>query len=100
MIMRLFKWFILFSLLAPFLVCDPYSIPVNFRVQLDGGSWVEATAKTDITGTYLYYDLAPVATGSHTIKARAYNEWGESADSLPFSFTKAVPAVPGTLKIK
>lgn len=98
--MRLFKWIILFGLLAPFLVCDPYSMIVGFRVQLDTGAWIDASAKTDTTGTYLYYDLASVSNGNHMVKAKAYNEWGESNESAPFSFTKALPGVPGSLKIK
>ncbi len=98
--MKLLKWFVLFSLLAPFLVCDPYSVIVGFRVQFDGGAWIDAASKTDATGTYLYHDLASIGNGPHTMKAKAYNEWGESVESLPFSFTKGVPAVPGALKIK
>lgn len=98
--MRLVKWFVLFGLLAPFLVCDPYSTIVAFRVQMDGGAWVEAQGKTDATGTYLYYDLASVSNGSHVVKARAYDQWGESQDSLPFSFNKALPGAPGTLRLK
>ena len=98
--MKKLKWLVLFSLLAPFLICDPYSTVVGFRLQFNTGTWIEAGAKTDTTGTYLYHDLAGIANGPHTIKAKAYNEWGESAESVPFSFTKTLPGAPSMLKIK
>ena len=88
---------------SPFLVCDPFpagSAVSSFVVFWDGSlTGVVAPVFTDATGTYLHLDLASVANGSHTVKVRARNSWGESADSLPFTFVKLVPSAPLNIRI-
>ena len=88
---------------GPYLVCDPYpasSAVTSFILFWDGATTgVSVPVTTDATGTYLHYDLAAISAGIHTVKARAKNSWGESADSAPFAFTKSVPTVPVNVKI-
>ncbi len=88
---------------GPYLVCDPYAVSVgltSFTVFWDGATTgVSAPVFTDATGVYIHLDLSTVANGSHTVKVRAKNQWGESADSLPFVFVKQVPAAPLNIRI-
>lgn len=93
------------ALAAPFLVCDEYvnppvggvCLPDQFLVQFDGGVWLTSAAQTMPNGNVrLHYDLATLATGNHTAKAKARcSSWNlESGESLPFVFSK--PASAGT----
>jgi hypothetical protein len=88
---------------APFLVCDPYpasSAVTSFTIFWDGATTgISVPVFTDATGTYIHLDLASVTNGSHTVKARAKNSWGESADSSPFVFVKQAPATPLNTRI-
>lgn len=88
---------------GPYLVCDPYAASAavtSFTVFWDGSTTgVTAVVFTDTTGTYLHLDLSTLANGAHTVKVRAKNQWGESADSLPFAFTKQVPLAPLNIRI-
>lgn len=89
---------------GPFLVCDPYPASqavTSFTLFWDGSATgVSVPVLTDSTGTYLHFDLAATTAGSHTVKARAKNAWGESADSLPFTFTKSgAPPAPVNIRI-
>ena len=88
---------------SPFLVCDPYpagSAVTSFTLFWDGATTgVVVPVLTDATGTYFHVDLSTVTNGSHTVKARARNSWGESADSLPFTFVKLVPSAPLNIRI-
>ena len=88
---------------GPYLVCDPYAASVavtSFTVFWDGTTTgISVPVLTDATGTYIHLDLSTVTNGAHTVKIRAKNSWGESADSLPFTFTKQVPAAPLNIRI-
>ena len=88
---------------GPYLVCDPYAASAavtSFTVFWDGAvTGVSVPIFTDATGTYLHLDLSTLANGAHTVKVRAKNQWGESADSLPFAFTKQVPLTPLNIRI-
>jgi hypothetical protein len=45
-------------------------------------------------------DLTGLRPGTYTVKARAVNDWQESADSAPLSFTvPSAPAVPVNIRI-
>lgn len=86
---------------APFLVSEPYKTtdaqPDSFVVTLDNGQPVTVPAIKDTSGqAYLKHDLRGLV-GFHTIKVRAKNVWGESADSDPFTFAAGVPAKPANL---
>jgi hypothetical protein len=88
---------------GPYLVCDPYAASVavtSFTVFWDGATTgISAPVFTDATGTYIHLDLSTLANGAHTVKVRANNQWGQSADSLPFAFTKTIPTAPLNLRI-
>ena len=88
---------------GPFLVCDPYpaaSAVTSFTIFWDGATTgISVPVFTDATGTFIHVDLASVTNGSHTVKARARNSWGESTDSLPFVFVKQVPTSPLNIRI-
>ncbi len=110
--LRLFTLLLTFVLFAgatmaqaagPYLVCDPYAAAVgvtSFTVFWDGATTgVSAPVLTDATGTYLHLDLTSLSNGSHTVKVRAKNSWGESLDSAPFAFVKQVPPTPLNIRI-
>jgi len=84
---------------ASFLVCDPDLAFQGVKIQFDGGTWIEGTVLTNAQGTYLHHDLSGLTNGAHTVKAKSYNLWGESVETAPLPFTKAVPAAPLNVKI-
>lgn len=43
------------------------------------------------TSRTICYDLAVLPSGPFTVVGRFVNDWGESADSVPFSDTKVLP---------
>jgi len=84
----------------PFLTADPQTGVDEYRVVLDGADQGLFPAKDMGDGTVvLWYDLAGVPDGAHTVQAAAKNVWGESALSDPFDFTKAVPGAPTGLRV-
>ena len=83
---------------APFVVSDPYppdsAQPTEFVISVSGTqSPVVVPATATPQGVILKWDVAGMS-GSKTITAKARNPWGESAASLPFTFTAGTPAVP------
>lgn len=83
---------------APFVVSDPYPPdgpqPTEFVISVSGTQTpviIPATATPQ--GAILKWDVSGVS-GSKTITAKARNPWGESAASLPFSFTAEKPGAP------
>jgi hypothetical protein len=87
------------SFAGPFLTCDPMAADV-YQVEINGQ--VIADVQPDPTGTYGFkLDLAPLTLqdGTYTARARAGNMWGWSDFSVPFDFTKSVPAKPAGLSI-
>ena len=83
---------------APFVVSDPYppdaAQPTEFVITVSGTQTpviVPATATPQ--GVILKWDVA-AQEGSKTITVKARNMWGESAASLPFSFTAEKPVAP------
>ena len=93
---------------SPFLVCDPYptggSQPDQFSLVIDGGSAMISPAEVMADGkTRLHYDLAGIATGTHSLSVKAQiSLWGLESTAVPFSFTKpasaASPAAFGLVK--
>jgi len=92
---------------GPYLVCDPYPAtgtqPTDFSVVMDGGSELISPAQTLTDGTKrLHYDLAGIATGSHSISIKALvvdSTWGRlESSATPFSFSK--PATRAALSYK
>lgn len=87
---------------APFLVSDPYPPsgpqPDTFLLFVDGTAApiVSPAVKSPDGSVTLKHDLAGL-TGQKSVKVRAKNAWGESADSAPFSFTPGAPATPGKI---
>ena len=84
---------------SPFLICDPYPTtvtqPSEFVVTISGMSIITSPAVNSPEGKFLKLDLGPLnLTGTKTVTARAKNQWGESADSLPLTFTVGVPTKP------
>lgn len=89
---------------APFLVCDPYppdkAQPDTFLVVVGTAAPVASpVAKNPDGSVALKYDLANIGAGPKTIRVRAKNAWGESGDSLPFTFTAGAPALVGGLRL-
>lgn len=96
---------------APFLVCDEYinpspigaCLPDQFLVQFDGGAWITSTIQImPNSNVRLHHDLSTLATGNHTVKAKAKcSMWNlESGESLPFVFSKpGSVGVPGGIVI-
>lgn len=83
---------------APFIVSDPYppdsAQPTEFVISVSGTQApvvIPATATPQ--GAIFKWDVA-AQKGSKTITVKARNMWGESAASLPFSFTAAQPVAP------
>src|SRR5208282_3416858 len=95
---------------APFLTCDPY--PAN---PTDGalnvvtfivtgnvpGSPVSIQSMIGTGGMqYFFYDLSTLTNNTYTVTVAAVNGYGqEGAASVPFTFTKGVPAAPANLRI-
>ncbi|MGB4945897.1 MAG: hypothetical protein WBQ05_01660 [Candidatus Competibacter denitrificans] len=89
---------------SPFLVCDPYppdkAQPDTFLVVVGTAAPVASPAAKNPDGSVaLKYDLANIGAGPKTIRVRAKNAWGESGDSLPFTFTAGAPALVGGLRL-
>lgn len=89
--------------LVPYLVCDPVPTtavqPTSYTVTLDTAAAIDVPAfKNPDNSVQLRYDLSGVALGVHVVGLKAKNIWGESA-SVPFSFTKALPATPTNVGI-
>ncbi len=90
---------------SPFLVCDPYptggSQPDQFSLVIDGGAVVISPAEVMADGqTRLYFDLAGVGAGSHTVSVKAViSLWGLESTAVPFAFSRpasvASPAAIG-----
>jgi hypothetical protein len=99
--------FLCFTSLAvakPFVVCDPLPATLDiegFQLQFDGGAWITVPAVVNPDGTkQIKYDLSPLSlTGTHVVKARAYNMWVEGDESLPFSFVAGKPGGIITLRL-
>lgn len=90
--------------MANYLVCTPVPTgqvqPTSYNLSFDGGSAVPSPAVTNPdSSVQLKYDLAPVASGAHSVTAVAVNSWGSSGPSAPFTFVKAVPATPINITI-
>ena len=93
---------------SPFLVCDPYPAgqdqfvtPASFVLKGLSANPISTGVQTNPDGTIqLHYDLATLGNGTYTVIVDAVNVLGGvSPDSLPFTFTKGVPAPPGNLRI-
>lgn len=83
---------------TPFVVSAPYAAdspqPTEFVISVSGAQTpivVPATVTTQ--GVILKWDVSGMS-GSKTITVKARNLWGESAASVPFSFTAEKPAAP------
>ncbi len=75
---------------APFLVCDAEPNVDSCVVEVDGVEFP--------TPYPLHYDLAGIATGNHTVRARFVNAlWGASEWSDPLDFTRPSLGVPSGL---
>ena len=76
---------------APFLVCDPVTDAETIEVMID-------STPTIVQGNTIRIDLASLATGSHTARAKACNMWGCGEEST-LNFTKSIPAGSITISI-
>jgi hypothetical protein len=80
---------------SPFLISDPCLNTTYFSIVMDGGTAVQSTPSPTFA---LNYDLGTVSAGSHNVTVAACNQWGCSS-SVPFAFTKSVPAAPTGVKL-
>jgi predicted RNA methylase len=91
---------------APFLVCDPYTTPVQpvyFLLVIDGGAAIRSNSVLDpVSGNaMLKYDLTAIATGSHTVVVQAVDSWGQiGVASSPFSFTRPAGTLAAPTNVK
>ena len=83
---------------APFLVCDPQTNVTHYVITGDINVTVPATDLGDGT-VRLQYDLNGITEGTFNLQVKAKNIWGESV-AVPFDFVKAIPAVPGAIRIE
>ena len=92
----------------PFLVCDPYvpqsdpSLnPVSFILKGLAQNPISVPVFQQTDGSLIiHYDLAQISNGSFTVTAAAVNIFGGvSPDSVPFTFSKNLPATPTNLRI-
>lgn len=83
-------------LAAPFLVCDPNPEATKIILEINAVEIPEFPTETDGS---LRYDLAGLAEGDFTIRAKAGNIWGWSDWSVPFDDTKATPSPFSGLRV-
>lgn len=81
---------------APFLVCDPNPGATKIILEINTVEIPEFPAETDGS---LRHDLAGLAEGPFTIRAKAGNVWGWSDWSLPLADTKAIPNASSGLRV-
>ncbi len=81
---------------APFLICDPQANVDEYVLEINGTETSEFASEVDGS---VRYDLAALAEGAFTIKAKAGNIWGWSDWSDPLSDTKALPQTPMGLRV-
>lgn len=83
----------------PHLTCDVYKATdgvTGFELTIDGSTitttaMVTDTAKGTVT---LWYDLAAIQPGTHTVTGKVCNSWGCSDSSGPFVFSRPQPLAP------
>ena len=88
----------------PYVVCNPILTtgvqPTKYVLTIDGGTSFEVDPETlGDNSKRLHYDVTSVSVGTHNMTVSAKNEWGVSSP-VPFSFTKAVPVNPTTIKLE
>ena len=89
---------------APFLISNPYqtnvaadAVPTEFVVTISGitQSVTTPAVAVGLNQVGLKLDLGPLnLSGSRTVTAKARNAWGESASSIPLTFTAGPPTAP------
>ena len=73
----------------PFLVCDPPGVEEGVTHYKINGFGNEIMLGVDPTGEHGFvYELTALPTGSHTVTAKACNQWGCGDDSDPFEFRR------------
>lgn len=78
---------------GPFLTCDPPSESdgvTHYVVTIDTEAPV--TVPIDQGRGTLFYDLAGMSDGGHTVIVKAKNLWTESEPSTPFPFARSSPS--------
>lgn len=80
----------------PFLTADDMAGVDAYIVELDGVDQPESPAVSN----HLWFDLAGIAMGSHTVRARGKNVWGVGPYSDPFVFEKALPGKPSGVGLR
>lgn len=82
---------------GPFLVCDPNPGAQKIILEINGLEMPEFPAEIDGS---LKYDLAGLAEGAFTVRAKAgFGVWGWSEYSVPFNFTKPSIQAPLGLRV-
>ena len=100
------------AMAGPFLACDCTPAGDNitgFSLQFGTAAWMDSPAMNTCgtvspvtcagTQKTVCYDLAVLPAGAFTVKIRAKNVWGVSADSAPFSDIKQLPSGVGSTRI-
>ena len=90
--------------MAVYVVCDPILItgiqPTKYVLTMDGGAVLEVDPqKLADNSVRLHYDVSSVSNGSHRLTVAAKNIWGSSS-TVPFDFTKSIPATPSGLSLE
>lgn len=88
------------TMAGPFLTCDPPSESdgvTHYIVTIDTEGPV--TVPIDQGRGTLFYDLAGISDGNHTVIVKAKNLWTESEPSAPFPFARSSPSSASGLAI-
>jgi hypothetical protein len=80
----------------PFLTADDMIGVDSYIVELDGVEQPESPAVSN----HLWFDMAGITSGSHTVRAKGKNIWGVGPYSDPFVFEKALPGKPSGLGLR
>ncbi len=69
------------------------------EVSLDGGAWLRMSVRDAANGRFAR-SFADLAQGEHRLKARAFDAWGNVAETAEIAFTVSVAADPVLTAIK
>ncbi len=88
--------------MAQYLTCDDVGENITkYMVDIDGAETETPAVNGAEPGTkHLWFDLTPVAEGSHIVKAKAGNDWGWSDWTPNLPFTKTLPGIPSGLVLE
>ncbi len=87
--------------MAKYITCDDSNEDINkYEISIDNvATQVPASSGATPGSKHIWFDLTPVAEGTHSVKARAGNDWGWSDWTPDLPFTKVLPSIPSGLEL-